>query len=109
MGCSRRATVAVAASPPEVMAELFGLLSAALFGASAPLAKLLLADVSPLVLSGLLYLGAGSAALVAGGRTRDRFDARDWRWLSGVILAGGLIGPALLMWGLSQTAASVSS
>jgi drug/metabolite transporter (DMT)-like permease len=42
-----------------------GLLAAALFGASAPLAKRLLPAVSPLVLSGLLYLGAGLGLALA--------------------------------------------
>lgn len=91
------------------MAELYGLLAAMLFGAAAPLAKRLLADVSPLVLSGLLHLGAGAAAWLAGFRSRDRFDANDWRWLAGVVLSGGVAGSALLMLGLSMTAASVSS
>ncbi|MBU2833669.1 EamA family transporter, partial [Acidithiobacillus ferriphilus] len=35
------------------------LLSALLFGASTPLAKILLASVSPWMLAGLLYLGSG--------------------------------------------------
>ena len=35
------------------------LLAAALFGASTPLAKILLADVSPVMLAGLLYAGSG--------------------------------------------------
>ena len=91
------------------MAQLYGLLAAMLFGAAAPLSKRLLAEVSPLVLSGLLYLGAGVASGLAGIRSRDRFDANDWRWLAGVILAGGVAGSALLMIGLSMTAASVSS
>ena len=38
---------------------LCGLAAAALFGASAPLSKVLLPALSPLVLAGLLYLGAG--------------------------------------------------
>ena len=36
------------------------LLSAVLFGASAPLAKLLLPQVSPMLMAGLLYLGSGA-------------------------------------------------
>jgi drug/metabolite transporter (DMT)-like permease len=39
---------------------LFALLSAALFGASTPLAKALLGEISPWLLAGLLYLGSGS-------------------------------------------------
>jgi drug/metabolite transporter (DMT)-like permease len=38
---------------------LFALLSAVLFGASTPLAKALLGEVSPWLLAGLLYLGSG--------------------------------------------------
>ena len=37
----------------------FALISAALFGASTPLAKLVVHDVGPLMVAGLLYLGAG--------------------------------------------------
>jgi hypothetical protein len=39
--------------------------AAALFGASTPLAKLLLGGISPLVLAAILYLGSGFG-LVAG-------------------------------------------
>jgi drug/metabolite transporter (DMT)-like permease len=38
---------------------LIALLSAALFGASTPFAKLLLGSVDPWMMAGLLYLGAG--------------------------------------------------
>ncbi|MFZ1425316.1 MAG: EamA family transporter, partial [Geminicoccaceae bacterium] len=45
------------------------LASAALFGASTPLAKLLLGGIDPWLLAGLLYLGAGiGLALVQGVR-----------------------------------------
>jgi hypothetical protein len=37
---------------------LFIIISASLLGISAPLAKLLLKDVSPIAMAGLLYLGA---------------------------------------------------
>ena len=35
------------------------MLAAALFGASTPLAKLLVGEIPPLLLGGLLYLGSG--------------------------------------------------
>ena len=38
---------------------LLALLSAALFGASTPLAKIVLGSVDPWTMAGLLYLGAG--------------------------------------------------
>ena len=44
--------------------QLTALFAALLFGASAPFAKLLLSDVNPLQLAGLLYLGSGSGLLV---------------------------------------------
>lgn len=40
------------------------LLAAALFGMSAPFSKLILAEISPLMLSALLYLGAGLGMLI---------------------------------------------
>jgi drug/metabolite transporter (DMT)-like permease len=95
----------------------YALAAAALFGASTPLAKLLLADASPLTLAGLLYLGSGVglAAWIALRRVRRRAQpaspiARaDWPWLAGAIAAGGIAGPALLMFGLARTDASAAS
>jgi drug/metabolite transporter (DMT)-like permease len=83
--------------------------AALLFGASTPLAKLLLGDVSPWLLAGLLYLGSGIglALLLALTRAeRAHLGAGDWRWLAGAVLSGGVLGPVLLMWGLSRMPAS---
>jgi drug/metabolite transporter (DMT)-like permease len=96
---------------------LFALLSAALFGASTPFAKLLLGSVDPWMMAGLLYLGAGlGLALVHLTRAIWRMPAieaplrgADLPWLALVILAGGLLGPLLLMLGLSRTAAAGTS
>ncbi len=90
-------------------AALLALLAAALFGASAPVAKVLVGSTSPLVLSGLLYLGAGAAAAPFGLRSRAPFQRGDWKYLAGVIACGGVLGPFLLMFGLSRSAASASS
>src|SRR4051812_34178185 len=83
--------------------------AALLFGASTPLAKLLLGDVSPWLLAGLLYLGSGIglALLLALQRAeRARLGAGEWRWLAGAVLSGGVLGPVLLMWGLARMPAS---
>jgi drug/metabolite transporter (DMT)-like permease len=93
------------------------LAAAVLFGASAPLAKVLLGEVPPLVLAGLLYLGSGVALvfwqLIGSGRRPHRADARlarsDLPCLLAVVLSGGLVGPALLMWGLMRAPASEAS
>jgi drug/metabolite transporter (DMT)-like permease len=83
--------------------------AALLFGASTPLAKLLLGDVSPWLLAGLLYLGSGIglALLLALQRAeRARLGAGEWRWLAGAVASGGVLAPVLLMWGLSRMPAS---
>lgn len=113
---------------------LTALLAAALFGATTPLAKILLggtgqASLSPFLVAGLFYLGSGIGLGVAIAvrelyqRGRHRRDAshhadidasthtapqpktskiarREWPWLCGAIVAGGVFGPALLMLGL---------
>ncbi len=90
--------------------------SAALFGASLPLAKLLLGGIPPVALAGLLYAGAflglavyRGAAGFARRRSRSQGSAgeaplekRDLPWLAGAILSGGIGAPILLMLGLSR-------
>ena len=92
--------------------------SAALFGASTPLAKLLLGGrLDPWLLAGLLYLGSGLGLglvhLVRGllGVPAPEAPLRrgDLPWLGMVVLAGGVIGPLLLMAGLARTPASSAS
>ena len=94
------------------------LLSAALFGASTPLAKLLLRDLDPWMLAGVLYLGSGlglivlkTISAVAGGglHTESTIQGRGWLWLGSAILAGGVLGPVLLMIGLARSPASAAA
>ena len=95
------------------------LASALLFGASTPLAKVLLAQLPPLALAGLLYLGAGVGLTVlrlTAQEFKPEASAReaplagaDWWWLAGAILAGGVIAPVLLMLGLAQTQAATAA
>jgi drug/metabolite transporter (DMT)-like permease len=95
----------------------FALVSAALFGASTPLAKALLGDVSPWLLAGLLYLGFGlglgvvrSVRRLHGGVPAEASRTRaDLPWLAAVVLAGGVVGPVLLMFGLTTTPASTAA
>lgn len=88
------------------------LLSAVLFGASAPLAKLLLGEVSPWLLAGLLYIGAGLGMglwRLVRRTPRVRLPRRELPWLVGAVAAGGVAGPVLLMFGLSSMPASGAS
>ena len=98
---------------------LYALLAAALFGASTPFAKLLVGEVAPVMLAGLLYLGSGvglfvwfgvrAAAAKGEGDGPAHLGAHDLPWLLGAIVAGGIAGPILLMTGLEVTPASTAS
>lgn len=94
----------------------YALLAAILFGASTPLAKGLLASVSPQILAGLLYLGSGLGLGAlwlrrrhAGPTGEAALARRDLPWLLGAIGFGGILGPLLLLVGLSHTPASAAS
>ena len=92
------------------------LASAVLFGASTPLAKLLLGGIPPVALAGLLYAGAflglavyrGMAGCARrwsrslGSAGEAPLEKRDLPWLAGAILSGGIGAPILLMLGLSR-------
>lgn len=88
--------------------------AALLFGASTPFAKDLGRSVSPTLLAGLLYLGSG-AGLWTLRLIRDRkirspdMEHGGWPWFLGAVTSGGVAGPGLLMWGLTQVAASDAS
>ncbi|MBI5549465.1 MAG: DMT family transporter [Deltaproteobacteria bacterium] len=87
---------------------LYGVASAATFGVTAPLAKLLLGTTSPLALAGLLYGGGGLGLTLASllRRSTDR-EARlrlaDAPWLLGAIALGGIAGPVLMLVGFERT------
>jgi drug/metabolite transporter (DMT)-like permease len=90
------------------------LLAASLFGASTPFAKLLVGEMAPMLLGGLLYLGSG-VGLTLARLVRDRgwrasgLAPREWPWLLGAILFGGMFGPVALMVGLTYTSGATAS
>jgi drug/metabolite transporter (DMT)-like permease len=94
------------------------LAAAALFGVSTPVAKLLVRDLNPWMLAGLLYLGSGlGLAIIWWWRLLQPKDqppechlrGGDWFWLLAAIAVGGLAAPVLLMFGLTSTFASTAS
>lgn len=90
---------------------LYAIISAVLFGLSSPLSKLLLGDISPVALAGLLYLGAFAGlflySLVINKKSTSvdakatRLEKKDWPWLLGATVAGGIIAPISMMLGLN--------
>lgn len=101
--------------PAEMKGIGYALQAALLFGAATPFAKLLLNEAPPLVLAGLLYLGAGVGlalwivarrGLDALGSDKAALSISDLPWLGGAILSGGVLGPILLMVGLRLTPAT---
>lgn len=103
--------VKVNGSSDQSRGAVYGITAAVLFGMSPPFAKLLLPDASPVLLAGLLYLGAG-----LGLWAFERLFYRDTnvfrretpvkpsdRWLlAGIVVTGGIIGPVLMLWGLQR-------
>ncbi|CAG0976250.1 hypothetical protein BURK1_01498 [Burkholderiales bacterium] len=102
---------------PQRVGIGFALLSAALFGASTPIAKRLLASVDPWVLAGILYLGAGvGLAIVDRLRRLMRLPGveaplrrPDFPRLAIAIAFGGILAPVLLMFGLARSDAAGAS
>jgi len=98
---------------------IFALLAAISFGASTPFSKVLVGQIAPVTLAGLLYLGSGIGltawfvlrTVAAGSRTDKTalLTGKDVPWLAGAILFGGIAGPVLLMAGLVLTPASSAS
>ena len=96
--------------PTRLRGAAAGLLAAALFGASAPAAKLLLREIGPLFLASLLYLGAGVGLLLlrlvlprmADPSREARLQRADLPLLLGIVVFGGVAGPLLMLLGLAR-------
>lgn len=97
--------------------SLYGLAAAVLFGVSTPLSKLLLPSVTPLMLAALLYLGAGIGVSLfrvtelspARKSSEARLRRSDFALLGAIIMFGGVIGPVLMLAGLSRISALAGS
>jgi len=94
--------------------------AALLFGMSATLNKIVLAEVHPLIVAGAIYLIAGVvlslvrtsplnekvlSLLVTPTETEDRIVRKDLLTLGFVVLFGSVIAPFLYMYGLNETTA----
>lgn len=76
------------------------------------MAKGLLASIHPWLLAGLLYLGSGAGLALyrlVRHSPAEKLPLNEWGWLAGAIFAGGVVGPVLLMFGLTGMPASGAS
>ena len=93
---------------------ILALFSALLFGASTPASKLMLGNLSPFSLAGLLYLGSALAVVPWLIKKKDfalpwMQDAETRRHLVRAMIFGGLCAPVLLLFGLkAASSASVA-
>src|SRR5215813_4615042 len=93
-----------------VIGGLYGLVAASLFGLSPPVAKLLLPEASPLLMAGLLYLGAGTGLVLfellfqrrSAPQRESSIQRGDYWLLAGIILTGGILGPVCMLLGLQR-------
>jgi drug/metabolite transporter (DMT)-like permease len=91
---------------------LLAIAAAVLFGLSTPAAKAIVGNVHPLLLAGFLYVGSGlglNIIILLGQRHGAKLKRADVPWLMATVVFGGALGPALLMWGLTQTTGSAAS
>ncbi len=103
----------------QLTGAIYGIAAAALFGLSAPLAKILVREATPLALAGLLYLGAGLGLslteILPGLRSAPRLRreaplrAADLGLFGGVLLSGGVVGPLLMLSGLQRLSGVAAS
>ena len=102
----------------HVYSIFLALIAALLFGASAPLAKLLLGEIEPVLLAAFLYLGSGFGLLIikalqhmgkSSANTEAMIKKEDFIWLAGATLAGGIVAPIILLFGLRDTPGATAS
>jgi len=94
--------------------------SAVLFGMAATLNKIVLKDVHPLIVAGLIYFIAGIvlfcvrlsplqklvlSIMETPTKTETAIGKRDFEILAMVILSGAVVAPFLFLYGLSETTA----
>ena len=97
-------------------AIFFAILAAALYAISMPLSKILLRNVSPMMMAAFLYLGAGVGMLLLGllrsqtsvGKNEERLGRKDLPYTVAMVVLD-IAAPIFLMFGLKTTAAANAS
>ena len=97
-------------------AIFYAILAASLYALNAPVSKLLLKDVPPTMMAGMLYLGAGIGMTLMGlvrsktgnGKQEMQLTKKDLPYTLGMVILD-IAAPIFLMIGLSRTTAANAS
>ena len=97
-------------------AIFYAILAASLYALNAPVSKLLLKDVPPTMMAGMLYLGAGIGMTLMGlvrsktgnGKQEMQLTKKDLPYTLGMVILD-IAAPIFLMVGLSRTTAANAS
>lgn len=98
---------------PKLVGSAAALVGAALYGVSFPLTKPLISDGNKLILAGMFYLSQAVVfsivRLARPARPERRLGGGDWRWMLGSAVAGGIVAPALWLYGQALVPAHVGA
>lgn len=102
-------------TPTYYLSIVFAILAAAMYAVSSPISKILLNDVSPIVMASLLYLGAGIGMAIVnqflnrkGTREELPLTKKELPFVIGMIILD-IAAPLLLMTGLMTSDPAVVS
>ena len=100
---------------------LYALAACVLFGSNAPLAKILLQQISPPLLATLLNIGASLGLIVIFGWQhfqKTKFQSKptinflrgqEWFWFVSTVGLGGVVAPILFIYGVDHSSAAAAS
>ncbi len=94
---------------PALHGSLVALVSALAFGATTPLVQKLAREAGAFATACLLYAGAALVGLFARSRGEARVTRAHLPRLVTVAIAGALVAPALLAWGLGHASGTAAS
>lgn len=88
-----------------------------LFGSNAPIAKILLQQISPPLLASLLNIGAAIGLFIVFCWQRsknsqtiiDFLQGREWIWFLSTVVLGGVAAPILFIYGVDHSSAAAAS
>jgi drug/metabolite transporter (DMT)-like permease len=94
---------------PLVIGYISAIMAALLFGSVSTIAKPILSNMSPLLLSSLVYIICGLALTPVAQRIKHSIRMKEYIFLVITSISGAVIAPIMFFFGLKQTTAIDSS